>query len=137
MEFINNSKYVAGITYIVYAMGAKYLHLDMARTHEMILSNFYVKYAIIFSMLFIATRDVKVALGLLLIYGIIVDGLMNEKRKFTLVPQWMLGVPNIKVDDYLRAKEIVKTYESWNNSSQDNNYQKKYDQYLQYKERLR
>ncbi len=118
-------------------MGAKYLHLDMARTHEMILSNFYVKYAIIFSMLFIATRDVKVALGLLLIYGIIVDGLMNEKRKFTLVPQWMLGVPNIKVDDYLRAKEIVKTYESWNNSSQDNNYQKKYDQYLQYKERLR
>lgn len=124
---------MAGITYIVYAMGAKYLHFDMARTHEMILSSFYVKYAIIFSMLFIATRDIKVALALLLLYGFIIDGLMNEKRKFSLVPQWVLGVPNIKVDDYLRAKDIVKTYESWDQSKHKGTY----EQYLQYKERLR
>ena len=58
-----------------------------------------------------ATRDTSIAFLLTIFYIIVVDGILHEKRKFSLIPARFAKAP-VNVSEYNRAKEIVKQYET-------------------------
>ena len=68
-------------------IGSRYVVADLGKTHEKLLNNEIVKKIVVFCMFFIATRDVIVAFLLTLVYVVIIDGLLHEKRKFCIVPK--------------------------------------------------
>lgn len=100
-------------------IGSRYVVADLGKFHETLLSNEYVKKIIIFSMFFVATRDVITAFLLTILYVIVIDGLFNEKRKFCILPQNLKSTDNQKSvsnNEYMHAKKIVNAYENKNPS---------------------
>lgn len=83
--FLNNSKIMWGVTMILLNMGSKYIMADLGRAHEELLKQDYFKKLILFSMFFVATRDIITSFLLTVLYIIVVDGLLHENRNFSIV----------------------------------------------------
>lgn len=115
LQVLNNNKLIWGITMILMNVGSRYIITDMGRIHEKILSSEIVKKIIIFSMFFVATRDILTAFMLTVSYTFIVDGILHEKRRFCIIPKRFLNsqgnAHHVSNEDYLKAKTIVENYE--------------------------
>jgi len=77
--------------------GSKYIVGDLGQAHDKILSNQIVKKLIVFSLFFVATRDIITAFLMTILYVIIVDGILHEKSKFCIVPKKVLGEPYVNM----------------------------------------
>jgi hypothetical protein len=86
LVLLNNNKIMWGITMLLLNIGGKYIIADLGKFHEQILGNEYVKKVILFSLFFVATRDILIAFLLTILYTLIVNGILNEKQKFSIVP---------------------------------------------------
>jgi hypothetical protein len=109
IAILNNNKIVWGVTMILLNMGSRYILADLGKIHETILTNEWFKKIVLFSMFFVATRDLTVSFLLSVIYILVVDGIFHEKRNFTVVKT----VPNKKISEveYKNAKATVLAYE--------------------------
>lgn len=124
---LNNSKIVWGVTMLFLNMGAKYVMADLGKVHERVLANEIAKKIIVFSMFFVATRDIITAFVLMVFYVLIVDGVMHESRNFTMVESSSVDVG---YDDYVKAKNVVANYET--PRAQGNQVSQSADAYEQY-----
>lgn len=86
----NNNKIFWGLTMLLMNFGSRYLIGDLGKAHEKILTNQLVKRLIVFSLFFVATRDIITAFLLTMLYIFIIDGLLHEKSKFCIVPKKMI-----------------------------------------------
>ncbi len=111
MDFLNSSKFTAGIAMFMLNIGARYVQADFGKGMDVILNNNYVKKAIVFCLFFVATRDVFISIILLIFYFIIVDNLLHDKKKFCIIPKNLIN-ESITKTDYEKAKLIVNTYEN-------------------------
>lgn len=84
LDSLNNSKYFAGLMMIILNLGSKYLVLELSETQEKFLSNTIIRRFIIFTIVFIATRDIYVSFILTAIFIIFVSGLFNEKSSLCI-----------------------------------------------------
>ena len=111
IELLNNSKFIWGITMLLLNVGSRYVVADLGKFHEAVLSNEYFKKIIIFSMFFVATRDILTAFLLTVLYILLIDGIFNEKRKYCIVPTKYKTI-TVSEKQYLEAKRLVEKYES-------------------------
>lgn len=118
IELLNNNKILWGVTMLMLNFGSRFVVADLGKFHEYILTNNIVKKLIVFSMFFVATRDIITAFLLTLIYIFVIDGLLHEKRKFCIVPKKFKD-SNIVVSEeqYLQAKQKVIDYEMKKNKT--------------------
>ena len=86
LALLNNNKIMWGVTMLLLNIGGKYIISDLGKFHEKMLANEYVKKVILFSLFFVATRDILIAFLLTILYTLIVNGILNEKQKFSIVP---------------------------------------------------
>lgn len=108
---LNTSKIFGGVTMLMMTLGSKYVVGDLGKIHEWLLGSEIMKKVIIFCMFFVATRDVVVAFLLLILYLVIIDGLLHEKRNFCIVPKRIIDKCTTKTDvDALREYEAAKRY---------------------------
>lgn len=84
IPFLNNNKIMWGITMLVLNMGSKYIMADLGKAHEELMKKDYVKKIVLFSMFFVATRDMLTSFMLTVLYVIVVDGLLHEHRNFSI-----------------------------------------------------
>lgn len=115
INLLNGNKFFWGITMLLLNFGSRYLIGDLGKFHERILGNEIAKKIITFSLFFVATRDVVIAFILTILYVIIVDGILHEKRNFNIVPSTYTRIStneNNTDEEYKKAKEIVKKYEA-------------------------
>lgn len=111
IELLNNNKILWGATMLLLNFGSRFVVADLGKFHESILANQFVKKIIVFSMFFVATRDIITAILLTLVYIFIIDGLLHEKRKFCIVPKKFKDITIIDETQYLQAKQKVIAYE--------------------------
>jgi hypothetical protein len=112
IAFLNNSKVLAGLSIILMNMGSRHVISDLGIVHNKILSSEIFKKIIVFSMFFVATRDVITAFMLTISYIFVVDGILHEKRNFCIVPKRFLTQPPVSEEEYMRAKYIISKYET-------------------------
>lgn len=86
----NSNKIFLGCSMLFMNFGSKYLIGDLGKSHEKLLSNQIVKKLIVFSLFFVATRDVITAFLLTILYIFIIDGILHEKSKFCIVPKKLI-----------------------------------------------
>ena len=79
---LNNSKYFAGIMMILLNLGSRYLIMELSETQEQMFNNVIIRRFIIFTIVFIATRDVYVSFILTAIFIIFVSNLFNENSSY-------------------------------------------------------
>jgi hypothetical protein len=128
---LNNSKIFWGVSMILLNMGSRYIIGDLGKTHEKILTSEIFKKIILFSMFFVATRDVITSFLLTVFYVIVIDGLLHERRNFCVVkPQHDTeSTPKPSLQDYENAKKTVANYES-DDTSVVSQAIDKYDNYI-------
>lgn len=110
LSLLNNNKVLWGVTMILLNMGSKYVMADLGKVHERILTNEIAKKVIVFSMFFVATREVTTAFLLTVFYVILVDGILHEKRNFFV---WGAkpDAGAVSEEEYKKALEVVRRYE--------------------------
>jgi len=137
--FVNQNKIMWGLSMLLLQFGARYVLGDLGKAHEVLLSHNITKKLVVMAMFFVATRDIVVSFVLTIAYIVIVDGILHEDRQFSLIPSVVrqkivqdIG-SKIPQDDYKKAKEIVKLYETHNNVEQQISLQNTNDiSYLKY-----
>jgi uncharacterized membrane protein (DUF485 family) len=131
---LNNDKIIWGVTMLLLNIGSRYVLSDLGMYHEKILKHELFKKLIVFSMFFVATRDIITSFILTVLYVILIDGIFHEKSKFTIVHKTDKtdNTSTIKEEDYMKAKKIVEEYERANLNTGDGLTKEKspYDIYL-------
>ena len=111
MTSLNNSKYFAGIMMILLNLGSKYLVMELSESQEQLLNNSIIRRVIIFTIVFIATRDVWVSLILTAIFVVLVSNLFNENSSYCILKKNKRIFKKITQNDYEKAKSIIKLYD--------------------------
>tara|TARA_B100000902_G_C27201539_1_gene859323 strand:- start:388 stop:759 length:372 start_codon:yes stop_codon:yes gene_type:complete len=106
---INNSKYFYAITMILLNMGAKYLEMDLVDSHRQFLSSKVIRRIIIFTVSFVATRDIIASLIITASFVIIVLNLFNENSDYCVLPTSLVNI-DINKDGKISPEEIENAY---------------------------
>jgi hypothetical protein len=83
---LNSNRVFIGVTMMIMNIGSRYVIADLTEVHQKIMSSPLFKQIILFCMFFVATRDIMTSLILTFAFVVIMHGLLNEKRKFNLLP---------------------------------------------------
>ena len=106
---LNNSKYFAGFMMIVLNLGSRFLVNELSETQEQLISNKIIRRFVVFTIVFIATKDILVSLIITSVFIILVSGLFNENSKYCIVTKPV--IKEITLDEYNHAKKIIKLFE--------------------------
>ena len=106
---LSNNKLFGGCIMLLTNIGGKYLALEMPTNIEKLFSNYFIlRYLVLFSVFFMATKDIKISILLSLLFFIIIKFFVNEKSKFCLMKD---SIDNkISQDEYIKAKDVVNKY---------------------------
>tara|TARA_B100000963_G_C22636555_1_gene677942 strand:- start:5861 stop:6379 length:519 start_codon:yes stop_codon:yes gene_type:complete len=85
-ENLNNNKYFTGIMLILVNLGSKYVSLELSKTQEAYLKYTIGRQVLIFSILWMGTRDIVISLILTAVFIILANYLLNENSKFCIIP---------------------------------------------------
>ena len=85
---LSNSPLFNGSIMLLSNIGGKYLALDLPKNIDVLFENYAIlRYLILFSIFFIATRDIKISVLLTLFYFIFIKFLLNENSRFCLLKE--------------------------------------------------
>ena len=114
---LSNNKLFGGAVMLLTNIGGKYLAQELPTNLEKMFSNYFIlRYLVLFSIFFMATRDIKISILLSLLFFIFIKFFINEKSTFCLVSNDDKNqVINDKIsrEEYEKAKIVV---EKFNNS---------------------
>ena len=109
IQKINTSKYFYAVLMILLNMGAKYIEIDIAKSQKAFLSSKLIRRLLIFTIAFIATRDVIVSLIITATFVIIVLNLFNDESEYCILPKSLRAL-DLNNDGEISPDEIEKAY---------------------------
>jgi len=84
--YLNNSKFFAGVIMILLNIGSKFISVNFSKSTEEYLKFTLSKQILVFSMAWMATRDIYTALVLTAVFIVLSEHLFNEDSHFCIVP---------------------------------------------------
>lgn len=114
LMFLNNNKILWGVTMLLLNVGSKHIVADLGISQEKLLKNEIIKKIIVFSMFFVATRDITISFVLTALYIILIDGIFHDNRRFSVIqtPQpTVQAVKSVTDEEYKKALAVIKDYE--------------------------
>lgn len=84
---LNQSKIFAGLMIVTINIASKFVTFKMSKTVESYLKYTFSRDILVFAITWMGTRDIYVAIGLTLLFVIIVDYLFNEQSSFCCLPE--------------------------------------------------
>ena len=109
---LNNSKFFIGLTMILVNLGSKYLVEELSANQAQLFNNTLIRRLILFSVIFMATKDIVISLAITAAFIILVSGLFNENSRFCVYKFNGKCYSQITEDTYKEAKKIVTNYEN-------------------------
>lgn len=94
MASINTNPYFIGVMMLLLNLGGRFLSLEITKEQEKVLSKPAVRRFFLFAVLFVATRNIVVALGLTVIVVLVLGYLFNENSDLCLWKPCTLGNPS-------------------------------------------
>ena len=135
LKHINESKFVIGLTMILLNIGSKYVDFKFTKTQEQLLRNGIAREILIFTIVFMGTRDVLYAILLTAAFIILSEHIFNEKSKYCLVPNRMkelTALMDIDKDGFVSPEEEQKALDTLKKAerNRDKNMQHKFSTYM-------
>ena len=87
LDSINQSKFFAGIIMLILNIGSKFITVEFSDSQEAYLRNMLGRQLLVFSICFIATKDILIALALTAIFTVLADHLFNENSRYCVLPE--------------------------------------------------
>ena len=108
---LNTSKYFSGVLMILMNLGSKYVGLELNEFQEEFLSKKTMRRIIIFTIFFIATRDIFISIVLTGLFILFIGGIFNDNSRFCLIKKHNPKTKLITREDVSKAKKIISKYE--------------------------
>ena len=120
---------------ILLNIGSKYVDFKFTKTQEQLLRNGIAREILIFTIVFMGTRDVLYAILLTAAFIILSEHIFNEKSKYCLVPNRMkelTALMDIDKDGFVSPEEEQKALDTLKKAerNRDKNMQHKFSTYM-------
>ena len=110
---LNNSKYFAGIAMLIVNIGSRYVTLGFSKSQEEYIKASIVRELLIFSIIWMATRDIYIAITMTASFIILSDYLLNEKSNYCILPEKYKQIHSLvdSNNDGIISQEEIKNAE--------------------------
>lgn len=95
LNSLNTNVYFAGLMMLFLNVGSRYVTIELSKTQKDLLHSKFAKQIIIFTMAWVATRDIITALILTAVFHILVDHLFNEDSRFCIMPERLKHIEDL------------------------------------------
>ncbi len=106
LNVLNDNKYFAGVVMLVMNIGSKYITIELSKTQEAYFRYTLGRQIIIFSILWVGTRDITISLVLTAVFILLVDYLFNENSKFCIIPEKYKELQKEAGGNFVTQKEV-------------------------------
>ena len=110
--WLNNSKILLGLLIIMMNIGSRYVIQDMPKIVEKMLMHPIARMLIIFSILYVSTRDIEVSLLLTLLFILFTRHLLHENSPYCMVGH-LLDSNNDKAISMKELDDAQKVLDSY------------------------
>ena len=87
IDSLNSSTFFAGIMMICLNIGSRYIQLNLDESTESYIKYALTKEIMVFTISWMATRNIYMSLGLTAVFIVLADFIMNEKSRYCLLPK--------------------------------------------------
>ena len=106
-SILNNSRYFNGIMNILMQIGGRFITSEIPVNLQLLFENIWIRRFLIFCVIFIATRDIKMAIFLTLIYIILFSYIFNSESNICIINEEnMYGKKKIN-NKIISSKELM------------------------------
>ena len=131
IDRINNSKVFAGLMIISLNILSKHVNLGLSKAMESYLKYTFSRQLLVFTIAWIGTRDIYVALFITMVFSIFTDYLFNEDSAFcilsedfrdyhsTLIENDTKQTDKITDDEIKKANEVLEKAKKQNKTNDD------------------
>jgi len=128
---LNSSTFFAGIMMICLNIGSRYIQLNLDESTESYIKYALTKEILVFTISWMATRNIYSALVLTAIFVVLADFILNEKSRYCLLPKKFIKsrklgeYTNNKIiteKEYSDAVELIEKYKTQKNKSSQLGY---------------
>ena len=128
---LNSSTFFAGLMMICLNIGSRYIQLNLDESTESYIKYALTKEILVFTISWMATRNIYSALVLTAVFVVLADFILNEKSKYCLLPKKFIksrklgeytNNKDITDKDYSDAMDIVEKYKIQKSKSSQLNY---------------
>lgn len=128
---LNSSTFFAGIMMICLNIGSRYIQLNLDESTESYIKYALTKEILVFTISWMATRNIYTALVLTAVFVVLADFALNEKSNYCILPKNF--IKSRKLGEYTNNKiitekefndamEIVQKYKTQKSKSNQLNY---------------
>lgn len=125
---VNDSKIFAGLMIITLNIASRFVTIKLSKSMESYLKYTFSKYLLVFTIAWMGTRDVYIALTIVLIFVIIVDYLLDDDSMFCILPEEFKNYHHellendgnnndVTEEDIKKAEKILEKAKKQNKSS--------------------
>ena len=107
---LNTSNFFIGIMMIILNIGSKYIGEELEKSHKHFFNTKIMRRLIIFTVVFIATKDVLTSLIVTSVFVILVLNLFNTKSNYCILPKSVQKI-DTNNDQKISDDEIIKAYQ--------------------------
>ena len=87
VSYLNQSKYFAGLCMIMLNIGSKFVSIEFSKSAEQYFKLNVTKQILVFTMAWMATRDIYTALVITAVFVVLSEHLFNEESQYCIVPR--------------------------------------------------
>jgi len=84
---LNSSTFFAGVMMICLNIGSRYIQINLDESTESYIKYALTKEILVFTISWMATRNIYMSLGLTAVFIVLADFILNEKSKYFLLPK--------------------------------------------------
>ena len=109
IDTVNGSRFFAGLVMIMMNIGSKYVNLKLSKNQEQFLRGAIARQILIFSIIWMGTRDIITSLILTAVFVILTDHLFNEDSRFCIMSKVVKKYKNVldtDGDNVVSEKEL-------------------------------
>ena len=108
-ETLNTSNFFIGIMMVILNIGSKYLAEDLQKSHKLFFNSKIMRRLVIFTIVFIATKDIMTSLIITAIFVILVLNLFNSESQYCILPKSIKDI-DTNNDNEISDDEIIQAY---------------------------
>lgn len=120
-DLLNNSKILTGCLMLLMNIGSRYLINELPNNVDKIFDNMWFRRLIIFAIVFVATRDIKISILITLVFIFFFCYLFHENSSFCLINTTNTNELNkqsvVTKSDAIDAYKTLKKYKTENMST--------------------
>ena len=129
MQALNGSKIFAGVMIITLNIVSRFVNIKLSKTMESYLKYTFSKYVLVFTIAWMGTRDIYIALFIMGCFIIVSDFLFDEESMFCILPEEFKdhhltileeneNMENVTDEEITKAKKVLEKAKQQNKDNE-------------------